>query len=269
MTDTQGGEAAAVETTVDATIETATQEQAAERDYEAEARSEGWVPETEFKGNKRPAKFLSAQEFVERGELFAPFRKRIEKQVEERVSKIEKVHERTLKTLQAQHDKEIAGLKAERKTAIKAGNVEEVERIEARIETLADAAPTKVDTKTDDDVQADWMARNAWYAEDEDLATVALGYSNRIRSPELSLEENLKRTEEYIKKKFPEKFGSTTKPAANAHAAVDGGGHAPGGLKSDPLAKLPAEARAQAKSDMAKYPKVYPNAEAWAKAYNS
>ena len=96
-----------------------------------------------------------------------------------------------------------------------------------------------------------------------------VNYSNRIKSPDLSLEENLKRTEEYVRKKFPEKFGTTTTKAANGHAAVDGGGMAPGAMKTDPLSKLPNEARAQAKADMAKFPKMYPSAEAWIKAYNS
>ena len=47
------------------------QEQKPERDFETEARESGWRPQAEYRGN--PEKWITAQEWVERGESFIPF----------------------------------------------------------------------------------------------------------------------------------------------------------------------------------------------------
>lgn len=271
MTIESGGEAAVVETVTTPAPEAGfssqepAQQQSSERDYESEARDMGWRPKDEWTG--KPEHWKDAKTYVE-FDVVANRLTKAEREFNERLAKIEKANSRTIEKLQAQHAKEVAELAATRREAIKSGDVDAVEALDQQIADLKADAPDKAPARTDEQVQAEWMAKNTWYETDEDLATVALGYSNKIKSPDLSLEENLKRTEEYVRKKFPEKFGAATK-AANGHAAVDGGGMAPGALKTDPLAKLPSEARQQAKSDMAKFPKIYPSAEAWIKAYNS
>ncbi len=95
-----------------------------------------------------------------------------------------------------------------------------------------------------------------------DLAVAA----NEAGRP-LSYEENITEVLKAVREEFPEYFDKKT--TANGHAAVDGGSDTPAASRTDPLAKLPAEARAQAKDDLKKFPKIYPNAEAWVKAYNS
>jgi hypothetical protein len=269
MTIESGGEAAVVETVTTPAPEAgfSSQEpaQSSERDFEAEARDMGWRPKEEWTG--KPEHWKDAKTYVE-FDVVANRLTKAEREFNERLAKIEKVNAKTIEKLQASHAKEVAELSANRKEAIRAGDVDAVEQIDQQLADLKADAPDKTPARTDEQVQAEWIAKNPWYEADEDLATLALGYSNKIRSVDLSLEENLKRTEEYIKKKYPDRFGGTTR-AANGHAAVDGGGMAPGAMKTDPLSKLPNEARAQAKADMTKFPKMYPSAEAWIKAYNS
>lgn len=235
----------------------------AERDYEAEARAEGWVPEAEFRGTKRPTKFLSAQEFVERGEMFEPFRKRVERQVEDRVTKLEKVHQRTIERLTKVHEKELADLRAERREAIKAADPDKVDEIDGRIEALKNEAPdAQPDTTTpysklsapqqkarDEHsarYQNEWKTRQTWWGANEDMRAYAVGISSDLlaNNPDITIEDNLARTEQALAKKFPEQFGG--KPAANGHAAVDGGGSFNGGPPSGgkSFSNLPPEAKA-------------------------
>ena len=57
--------------------------------FEPQAREMGWVPESEFKGEKRPAKFLSAKEFVQRGEEFLPIVRAQNRELKGKVSQLE------------------------------------------------------------------------------------------------------------------------------------------------------------------------------------
>ncbi len=273
MTAEAGGEAA---TEMTSPVVEQTVEDTGPSEVETRARELGWVPEAEWKGDKKPAKFLPAEEFIERGETIIPLLKsqiaRQEKAFADRLDKIEKMNTKTLAAAEKQHETKIAELEnAVRWAAHNGKGVEfdayNAQLAEARKDGPAIAAPADpVENKKA--LQDKWIADNPWY-QDEDMGAYAFGVSNRLAesNPSLSFEENLRQTTEKVKARYPEKFG---KPAANAHAAVDGGGSlgspAP---RNDPLAKLPNEARTKAKADMAKFPKIYPNAQAWVDAYNS
>lgn len=278
MTIEQSGEAAAVDTNAAAQAALSSQEPV-ERDYEAEARTQGWVPEDEFKGEQRPKKFLSAEDFVERGEMVERAVKKTEAKFEDRFKKLEKTNSKTVEQLQRQHQKELDDAKAERREAIKAGDADKVEKLDEKIDQLKEDGPSEKLTgkaleKHNEDFQKDWMASNAWFADDFDMHDHAVKFSTFLaqKHPNITIEDNLSRVDAEMRKKFPDKFEG--KPAveksANGHALVDGGGSFSGGGKPpDPLAKLPAEARQQAKADMAKFPKIYPDAQAWLAAYNA
>lgn len=256
------------------------QEQA--RDYEGEARASGWVPEGEFKGDKKPAKFLSAQEFVERGEELTPFLRKENKRLHERldrltrdfegrVDKITKVAATTQERLVADYERQLSEVKSAQKKAVEAGDTVEFDRLEKQRGTLEANRPEEIiiDEPAKPDIDGKFKANNTWYGVDEDMTAIAVGFSQRLAAKDntLSVEENLRQTESYMRGKYPQLYGS--KPAANGHAAVDGGGSftAPSNRSSDPLLKLPNEARHQAKIDMQKYPKMYPDAASWIRVY--
>lgn len=250
------------------------------RNYEAEAADMGWTPKEQWKGN--PDNWKDAETYVKHGEDIVRITKSQlkaqEKDFAERLAKIEKVNSRTIDQLEKQHAKDLADLTAQRREAIKTGDVAAVESLDDQIYDLKNDAP-KADKpltgaaleKHNQKVQTDWVGKQSWWDVDEDMTAYAIGISQNItgKNPSITMEDNLAKVEAALAVKYPEKFGGKTKTAANAHAAVDSGGDFPGAGKADPLAKLPAEARAQAKSDMAKFPKQYPNADAWIKAYNS
>lgn len=284
MEEVAGGEAAV--DTVDAAPAVV------ERDWEAEARDQGWVPEAEFKGEKKPRKFLTAEEFVERGDWADSITKKVEARYETRFKNLERVSTRTIASLEAQHAKEIAGLKTERRAAIKDGDADKVEEIDGKIDALKEQgaeAPSSSKTKGYDDYADDFapdtqdgadyqvlvtsfVQKNPWMIDEPEMASYAqeVSKANAAANPSIGFKANMKYVLERVQRKFPAYFKSEdNETAANAHAAVDGGGsHSGPAGKSSPLDKLPAEARQQARADMAKYPKIYPNADAWVRAYN-
>lgn len=249
--------------------------QPTERNFEAEAREMGWTPEAEWKGDKKPAHFLDAKTFVERGETVIPIlRKQLkDKDAEyaERFKKMEALNTKTVERLQKQFEKDLAEAQAAKKVAVKAGNVEEVERLDGVIDDLKEDAPKKLSgaalEKHNLKVQEEWVGTQDWWGEDEDMQAWAIGKSQSIaaKNPDISIEDNIAQLEVALKKKYPEKFG--LKASTNGHALVDNGGDFPGGKGTDPLSRLPNEARAQAKIDMKKYPEIYPNAAAWIATY--
>ena len=96
-----------------------------------------------------------------------------------------------------------------------------------------------------------WVGQNPWFNRDRVLTVNAQMISAELRAevPGLSPEENLTRTAEILKEKFPEKFG--IKPRVNGTAAaprhvqsVEGGGRQPGGgSKPKGFTDLPPEAK--------------------------
>lgn len=292
MTDLESGQAADV-----VTEHAGTEATADTRNYEAEAREMGWVPETEWKGDKKPKKFLSAEEFVERGETVIPIlRKKLKEQEGEfadRLSRLEKMTDKTVAKLLAEHKKEVDALKTERRDAIKAGDVDAVERIDKRMDDLKAEDPAKMVEKAEEAKPAEkpkyvgedgkpvpkeqvtWIEKNPWFTSEFDMNEYAVKISkfNAAGNPDISFEDNMKLVEAAVRKKFPDYFadksGTDDKPAANGHAAVDGGGSFPGAVKSKATlySKLPAEAKKMAEQDIAKG--LYKTGEEWAKAYFS
>lgn len=246
------------------------------RDYETEARDMGWVPETEWKGDKKPAKFLDAKDFVERGEHIIPILKsRLDKQereFRETIAGLKKVTDNTVTQITAMHKAEIESLRQQKTAAVKAGNVALVDKIDEMIEERRDATPTKEEAK---DVNTEFAKKHDWYGTDDELTALAVGFSNDVIAAAeksgkvISMEDMFEIVAKKVEKSaaYKAKFD---KPAANGHAAVDGGsenGSTPS--KADPLAKLSAVERAQAKEDMKKFPKIYPNGQAWIDAFVS
>lgn len=298
MTDTQvSGEAATVEPTITAPEAVFSSPesgdiQAPERNYEAEARDMGWVPETEFKGDKKPAKFLDAKEFVERGETVLPFVQRENKRLkdeltkrdkdyEQRFEKLTKAAELTLKKQREDHEKELASLTTQREAAVKAGDVQTFKALDKQITDHKANAPqvediSPADPKADPivqarEVEAKWVDTNKdWYGKD----AVMTGYANYVsqgflaENPNITMEENLRKTEEAVRQQFPMKFKQT---GANAHAPVDSGGDpkpSDNGSKTPTFDKLPAEAKAFAGA--AKERGEWKGTlEEWAKVYNT
>lgn len=267
MAGTEGGEAATTEPAAGAEPEVA------ERDFEGEAREQGWRPKDEWTG--KPGSWKTAQAFVEYGEIEASVEKRLDKKYATRFTNIERMNDKTRKAIESQHAKDIADLKAAQRAAVARQDTATYDaatrQLEEKIKDGPATAPDLDEGKLPP-AEARWIKENPWYEEDDDLNAYAFALSQRLakRFPANSFEENMKLVADKTRQAFPEKFGGAAR-TPNGHASVDGGGALNGApaRPADPLSRLPNEARAQAKKDMAAYPKVYPTADAWIKAYNS
>lgn len=194
---------------------------------EAEARKMGWVPEEEFKGERKPKRFKTAQEFVDDTEQISPHFKRLladkDKEYEARFDRLGKV-------LKRQYDADLADIRTAQKAAAKDGDDEEFDRLEAEKTKLISQGPEAAAGAVPDLI-VQFKERNTWYETDIDMAEIADAYSQKLLrdNPNLPLADNLKKTEAKLKAMFPDKFG---KPAARRHADVDGGSENGGGSPS-------------------------------------
>lgn len=274
MTTEPGGEAAELETTKAAPEAAVLSQEPKERDWEAEAEVYGWVPKDQFKGD--PEKWRPAEEFVRRGEEILPIvRKQNEKlqaklsEQDETIKNMSRMFEKTLERERQKAEQTIAALKAEKKEAIKEGNAERVEQIEAQIDTLKeetkpDAAPS---AKTIDELTRDFAKVNPWYVEEPDMAEYAykVSASNAALNEGISFEDNMKFVLSAVRKKYPDYFKESTQTAANGHAAVDSGGSFNGGPVRDDTQGLNKMELEQADKDIKAG--LYKNRKEWARVY--
>lgn len=259
------------------------QEAKSNNDAEERAREMGWVPESEWKGDKRPPKFLSAEEFVERGETVIPIlRSQLDKEREQsrkkeeeyaqRFERLEKMNKASVEALRRQHGEEMERIKSQMFEAARDGNVELYSHLDQKQQDLLKTAPEE--EPRGDSAQKivdDWSAKNDWFNSDFEANQLATNYSDFIakKYPGMTLEENLRRTEEHVKTSRPDLFGVAPKQekrGANGHAPVDSGGLARP-MKDTESSKLPSEAKKQAQADVSAG--LYKSVEEWAKVYFS
>lgn len=251
----------------------------------AEAREMGWVPETEWKGDKKPAKFKSAREFIEAGETILPIvQKRardaeakleaLKKEHEERFAKIERMNEIALKR---QREKLEADFESRKREAVKLGDEEgydaAVKAERAALKELEDTGKAEAEkpqagalSPAEMSSFAEWRTENPWFQSDDDLTgAMDIAFAKVTKTmTAASFDKKLEAAREIVAGIYPEKFGE--KPTPKRAAAVEGGSRIPGGGQKGRLAdKLPDEAKKAAKKfvddglfkDVEEYAKSY------------
>ena len=223
-----------------------------DRDYEAEARSEGWVPLDEWKGD--PEKHKSAEQFVEDGEKitgilkskverYAAKTEDLEKRVEELLETNKQFGEFTKKAQERERkEKEnlIKELQQVRAQAITDGDGDKAVKAEEDILALRESQQQKPRSDGIDPLGQDWLKSNDWYEKDDTLSAYADGIAERIINEgyrgKAYYDELTRRT----KTAFPQKFenGNRKKPAS-----VEEGHESDTGSKDRTFADLPKEAR--------------------------
>jgi hypothetical protein len=253
-----------------------------ERNYEAEARAEGWKPIEQYKGDK--AKWIDAKEFVERGENILPLVKaqnsKLKGELEATKQSIAEMrasmdefklfHQETAAKLKKDakeaYAKAEADLKAARKQAREIGDDDKVDEINDALVELKDeakaaeknatkSAPTN---KSSEDISKTpefqaWAKENEWFGQDERRSrlAVAVGQELRAKNPNIGIKEFLEKVSEEVAETFGEKTSSR-----NTASKVEGSRRGTGtGGKS--YADLPSEARKQCDEDIKRH--VGPN----------
>ncbi|MEM6682598.1 MAG: hypothetical protein AAF607_10175 [Pseudomonadota bacterium] len=231
---------------------TQTTEKSQERDYEAEAREQGWVPKDDYKGD--PEAWRDARTFVKRGEEFLPVVKsqnrKLQKELEEAKSEIAEMkatakefQDYMSKTEKRAFDKALKEIEAKQRKAAQDGDVTAFDEAQKDAEKLRKNQEEQVKPAEpkDDPVFKKWVEDTGWYGTDkkktaqaEAIASGLLAEQTALRGREL-LDEVAKQVAELnpepknTKRDAPPKVGS---------------GGSKGGTAGKTYADLPAEAKA-------------------------
>lgn len=243
------------------------------KDMEAKARDMGWRPKEDFKGD--PSAWRDAPEYVRRGEEILPVvRSRLEKS-EARNAELADKLERANKDFagkfkRLEHMSEVALTKqaeqlksqyaARKEAAVQAGDLDEYRRADKEeddaLGDLAEKTKPPVEASQDGAFDAlppatrttikGWVDDNTWFTTDKEMNALASAHHEKLltEKPGMTLTQNLTAVRDYVKRKFPEKFGEEEAPARGSR--VEGGGRSSGGASGSLWAKLPADAKAQA-----------------------
>lgn len=166
-------------------------------EIEGLARELGWVPETDWRGDK--SRWAPPEDFI-RGKAAKGDRVLDElREVKDQTSRILKANAKAAAEA-------IAKAKAEAQEqfhrAVEAGDVQAAEQARrdlAAVETEAPAA-------NQDPAVADFAARNPWFNADEEATTYAISVAEREARKGSSPAQQTKAAEEAVKKRFPELF---------------------------------------------------------------
>lgn len=142
----------------------ANEEQSSARDFDAEARLQGWVPQDDFKG--QADKWVDAESFVKRGEEIIPFLKKNNENLKVEIDKLKKSIKRLSKAEQSAYDNALSDLKSQMREAVASGDTEEFDKVEAKVEKLKKEAADDVgQTHAEDPVEAfdTFREENTWF----------------------------------------------------------------------------------------------------------
>ncbi len=216
-----------------------------ERNYEQEARQEGWRPQEEWKGD--PEKWVDAETFVERGEKISGILKKKVETLEQRLERAEKAnqkfgeyHKKTIEKERKNAEQQIQSLEKQLEQAVSEGDGQAFTRINNQINDLKQNVPTHDDDGFTDLAQG-WLSENQWYNNNQKLAIFADGVADRLRAQGFSGKAYFDELSRIVRDSFPEEFEN---PNRKREANVDSGEPA-----SDPPAKkksyknLPADAK--------------------------
>jgi hypothetical protein len=273
---------------------------------EAEARKQNWLPREEFRGS--PEDWVDANEYVKRGdprylrevlgrteksqresqkrldELSRQANER-ERLFQEQFTRLERMGE---VSLQRQRDQLLSQIEAQKRSAVESGDTAAYDRLSSAeqdvwkrdSEVRKEFAPPRQARADSDDPRNNpavqgFRQRNSWFEQDPvlNLEAQAIHMDLRQRSPYMPLDDNLRKVEEEIKRRHPQKFGIQSQPSqqngSNGQAprgpSVEGGGRMASSGAANYAARLDSVARAQADRDVKRG--LYQNVEEWARVY--
>lgn len=228
------------------------------RDFEAEARRQGWKPLEEFKGD--PEKWTDAETFAKRADDNLPM---LQKTTQAQARKLERM-ERDLKFALGQlqtaerrsYEKAKADLEQRQDEAAEVGDLASVRKARDDLKKLNEdvatqAAPIATPREAEEAV-IEWREANPWYDSDP----VARDYANLVAADNVDLAKTMRPAEFYemVAEKVKTRFGARLevaddddpKPARKKVSAVEGATPRKGPRGSRTFSDLPVEAQRMA-----------------------
>lgn len=221
-----------------------------ERDWEGEARVQGWRPQEEFEGDSE--QWVDAETFVTRGEQWAGTMKNKLKHVEgelENVKRTNKELSEFFKSSLAKEEKKRreleVQLEAQRAEAISNADGEAYLKADRELQELREEhGVQRPPEQGPDPATAQWLEDNPWYRDDPILRGAADAIADQVaaRNPTLQGKDFLDKVTELVKQELPNKF-KADKPKGDP-VESEGGTKSSEAGTSVSYSKLPAEAKA-------------------------
>lgn len=212
---------------------------------EDRAREQGWRPKEEFDGD--PAKWVSAETFVAKGELIDRI-EQLGKKLKDSEKTIKMLSEHHSKVKESEFKRAVEFLKQQKKQAYESGDVDRILELDDKI---AEVRETQKAQKQQEQVNEapeshpafqSWVSENKWYETDSEMRAdadtfgEAYARNNQDKTPAEVLEYVTKK----IKKAYPEKF---TNPNRNKPTGVEGGSGTRQGSSRDTFSLTEEETR--------------------------
>lgn len=227
-----------------------------ERNYEEEARNDGWKPEGEWKGDPPNGGFKTAEQFVTDGENINGMLKgkveRLEARMTEVMASSKSLNEMTQRTLakeKAEKAELIKTLQATKAQAITDGDGVAVVDAENKIEQLREEPQNQ--TQQLDPQQQAWLDNNSWYETNPKLAAYANGISDRLIGQGYTGQAYFSELTKETKAAFPDDFEN---PNRKRPSSVEAGGEAGTESSEHTFDNLPKEAKQQFARDVVNIP---------------
>lgn len=179
-------------------------------EIEVEASQKGWKPEKDYDG---PAGgFVSAKEFLQREPLFDKIKTQ-SKELKSLKKTIDALVAQGQSQVEAQVAVRLQQLKEAKTEAIEAGDVAQVNQIDAQIDEqkkVVESTP-----KLPDEVSS-WVADNPWFNSNKEMNAWAIAHNKAYmgNNPNADIADSLVATTEAIKKAFPDQFKAPAQQAA-------------------------------------------------------
>ena len=217
-----------------------------DRNYEAEAREQGWKPKEEFKG---AGTWTDAQTFVEKGEKITGILKsRLDRQDRE-ISELRNANKdfgEYQKQLRASDKRaaeaRILELETKRAQAVNDGDGQEFTRAEREIQRERSMMQAPPPPEGFDPAEKAWAEANSWYGTDQQLTAFADGVSGMVEAEGYQGKARLDEIARRSREAFPDRFENPNKGKANG---VEVGGEIEtGNSEAHTYENLPPEAKA-------------------------
>lgn len=234
--------------------------EAPERDFETEARSHGWSPKDDFKGD--PNRWVDAETFMKRADEMMPLlkadRDRIKRELDDLKKQVRRANDHFSKSEERAYQRALSELQGQLDTAVQNKDGQAAREISTEIGKLSkEAAAPKGQQVSQQDLNeafADFREENSWYdranmpnASEE--AIEARLYADRMMEKHLSKTQDMGPAEfltyigGLVDEKFPELKGKPASRPKPNNPVSGGGTRAPQGKRGQTFNDLPVEAQ--------------------------
>jgi hypothetical protein len=224
-----------------------------ERDYDAEARQRGWLPQDDFRGDK--SRWVDAQTFIERTDTVMPLLKADRDRLKRELNDMKREFKRISRHISTSEERIREEIQAEMEEAVKDGDMAAFKKAQGKADKLAEpTVPAKHSQEDAMEAFDSFRDANPWYdkanlASASEIEKDARIYADRMterhldKTKEMAPDEFFGFIGDLVKEKFPDLTARPRREKPQSDVSAAGTGRAPRGGKT--WEALPDPARRQ------------------------